>query len=331
MRPLLLKGHERPVTFVCYNKDGDLVFSCGKDGICTVWFSETGERLGTVKHRNAINCCDVDYTSTRLLTAAADNCVKLWNVKNGEEIATFPHNNLVRFVQFGEGCRTFVSVTDNVMGELATIYVWELPPEAFMDPPQSTLIQTTPALTIPLDSKIRITSVMFSVANRTIIAGDNKGVIRVFDPKTGELLGEYKEHTKRIVSMNMTADRTMLITCSGDRTAKLWDATTMKVLKTYETEKPVNCAAIAPLRNHILIGGGQDASLVTTTVAGAGQFEVTLFHKVYEEMIGTIKGHFGPINALSFHPDNTGFASGGEDGYVRVHKFDDDYDKLKDN
>lgn len=330
MRPLLLKGHSRPVTFVCYNKDGDLIFSCAKDGLCTVWYSESGERLGTVKHRNAINSCDIDDTSTRLLTAAADNFVKLWNVKTGEEITSFTHNNPVRYVQFGEGCRVFASVTDNVMGVAGTISVWELPPEAFMDPPQATLIRTTPVLDIPLDPSIRITSVMFTILNRTLIVSDDKGVLRVYDPRTGDLLSEHREHSKRIVSMNSTADRTMFITCSADRTAKLWDATAMKVLKTYRTEKPVNCAAIAPERNHILIGGGQDASLVTTTVAGAGQFEVTLFHKVYEEMIGTIKGHFGPINALSFHPDNVGYASGGEDGYVRVHKFDQDYFKLKD-
>lgn len=30
MRPIVLQAHERPITFVTYNFDGDLVFSCGK-------------------------------------------------------------------------------------------------------------------------------------------------------------------------------------------------------------------------------------------------------------------------------------------------------------
>ncbi len=36
-------------------------------------------------------------------------------------------------------------------------------------------------------------------------------------------------------------------------------------------------------------------------------------------------GHFGPVNALTFSPDGKGFASGGEDGYVRLHHFDQSY------
>jgi len=42
-------------------------------------------------------------------------------------------------------------------------------------------------------------------------------------------------------------------------------------------------------------------------------------------------GHFGPVNALTFSPDGKGFASGGEDGYVRLHHFDKSYYELDDD
>ncbi len=35
-----------------------------------------------------------------------------------------------------------------------------------------------------------------------------------------------------------------------------------------------------------------------------------------------MRGHFGPINAISFRPDGRAYATGGEDGYVRLHHFD---------
>ena len=46
-QPILLKGHERSITTVKYNSDGDLLFTASKDNKPTVWYAETGERLGT--------------------------------------------------------------------------------------------------------------------------------------------------------------------------------------------------------------------------------------------------------------------------------------------
>jgi translation initiation factor 3 subunit I len=42
---------------------------------------------------------------------------------------------------------------------------------------------------------------------------------------------------------------------------------------------------------------------VTTTTAKGNKFEARFFHLVFEEEVGRVKGHFGPINTVSFHPD----------------------------
>jgi translation initiation factor 3 subunit I len=46
-QPILLKGHERSITTVKFNADGDLIFTAAKDNKPTVWYSDSGERLGT--------------------------------------------------------------------------------------------------------------------------------------------------------------------------------------------------------------------------------------------------------------------------------------------
>ena len=46
---------------------------------------------------------------------------------------------------------------------------------------------------------------------------------------------------------------------------------------------------------------------------------------IYEEEFGRVKGHFGPVNTLAFHPDGRSFVSGSEDGYIRLHHFDSEY------
>ncbi|VDQ07109.1 unnamed protein product [Trichobilharzia regenti] len=99
----------------------------------------------------------------------------------------------------------------------------------------------------------------------------------------------------------------------------------MDCIRTYTTERPINSAAISPTRDHVLLGGGQEAHEVTTTAVGQGKFDVRFYHLIYQEEFGRVKGHFGPVNSVAFLPDGSGFATGGEEGYVRLHTFDNDY------
>jgi len=84
---------------------------------------------------------------------------------------------------------------------------------------------------------------------------------------------------------------------------------------------------------------------VTQTSVQTGKFEARFFHLIFEEEFARVKGHFGPINTIAIHPDgkrfvkyffsylfniyiylfNCSYASGGEDGLVRIHYFDNDY------
>lgn len=64
-----MKGHERPLTFLKYNRDGDLLFSCAKDHTPTVWYADNGERLGTYRgHNGAVWCCDVSRNDLPLFS-----------------------------------------------------------------------------------------------------------------------------------------------------------------------------------------------------------------------------------------------------------------------
>lgn len=47
MKPIMLKGHERAITCVIYNREGDLVFTSSKDHHPNLWLATTGERIGS--------------------------------------------------------------------------------------------------------------------------------------------------------------------------------------------------------------------------------------------------------------------------------------------
>ena len=51
----MLHGHERSITQIKYNREGDLLFSSAKDAQPNVWHTINGERLGTFKgHTGAV-------------------------------------------------------------------------------------------------------------------------------------------------------------------------------------------------------------------------------------------------------------------------------------
>eukprot|EP01085_Mycamoeba_gemmipara_P002113 Mycagemm_TRINITY_DN10032_c0_g1::TRINITY_DN10032_c0_g1_i1::g.2113::m.2113 type:complete len:165 gc:universal TRINITY_DN10032_c0_g1_i1:689-195(-) len=136
------------------------------------------------------------------------------------------------------------------------------------------------------------------------------------------------EHKKGVNSIAFSQDMGYFITASDDTTAKILDTRTLKVMKIYEAEKAVNAAAISPLMPHIILGGGQDAAEVTTTHSRTGNFQTRFYNLITQTEMASVKGHFGPIHTLSFSPDGKSFASGSEDGYVRIHHFDPSYYSL---
>ncbi|KAF5445308.1 hypothetical protein F2P56_034368 [Juglans regia] len=325
MRPILMKGHERPLTFLKYNLDGDILFSCAKDHTPTVWFADNGERLGTYRgHNGAVWCCDVSRDSMRLITGSADQSVKLWNVQTGEQLYSFNFGSPARAVDFAVGDKLAVITTDPFMDSPSAIHVKQISRDPSDQMGESVLTIKGP--------QGRINRAVWGPLNKTIISAGEDAVVRIWDSETGKLLKESDKesgHKKTITSLSRSADGSHFLTGSLDKSAKLWDIRTLTLIKTYVTERPVNAVAMSPLLNHVVLGGGQDASHVTTTDHRAGKFEAKFFDKILQEEIGGVKGHFGPINALAFNPDGKSFSSGGEDGYVRLHHFDSDYFNIK--
>ena len=171
--------------------------------------------------------------------------------------------------------------------------------------------------------------------NENIITGHDDGTISLFDARTCELVKSIKVFSGNITDIQFGVTDEYFIASSKDQTAIIFKTEDLSVYKRFETERPVNAAAISPIRPHvilfnqIILGGGQDAMAVTTTSTREGKFETRFYHLAFGDEIGRVKGHFGPINTLAFHPKGIGYASGGEDGYIRLHHFDDSYFRFK--
>jgi len=222
----------------------------------------------------------------------------------------------VRSVDFSLGDRQFISVTDQVLGYLPTVSVWDV---------NQGSRDSRPILEIIGKHEAKIMQAVWGPLNRTILTANEDGRIAIYDVRNGEQLKLIDDHTKAVMQLTFFKNDSMFISASKDGYSRLYDSSTYQPMKTFFTGRPINSVSISPIKDEVILGGGQPAESVTNSRADKSQFNTRFFHLIHQEEIGSIAGHFGPINVLSFSPDGEGFASGGEDGYVRLHHFDKSY------
>lgn len=329
MRPIKLMGHERSLTQVKFNREGDILFSVAKDSSASIWYASNGERLGTLEgHKGTIWSIDVDSRTNLCATGSADLSIKLWKVETGECVYSWEAASPVRRVAFSPDNLKLLAINDKVMGSKGAISIYKINHE------NPTEQSETPILVIETrEDATKVTVAGWSAEGKYIIAGHEDGYVSKYDGETGAFIETVKAHgihnEEKVVSITdiqfANEDKLYFITASKDKNATLIDVDTFKILKVYPADAPMNTAAITPKKNFVILGGGQEARNVTTTSESQGKFEARFYHKIFMDEIGRVKGHFGPLNTVAVHPDGIGYVSGGEDGFIRVHYYDKSY------
>jgi translation initiation factor 3 subunit I len=220
-----------------------------------------------------------------LMTGAADNTMRLWDVSTGKCLKTWEFITAVKRVAWNEDDSLVLSITEQRSGQPSIIRVFAINREDGADQPNE------PISTITLSGP-KATVALWAPLSETIITGHDNGKVAKYDAKTGEELKAVNEsHRAEITDIQLSQDGTYFITSSKDKTARLFDIETLEEMKVFSTETPLNSACIAPLRPYVFLGGGQDAMRVTTTSNRQGKFEARFLHKIFEEEVGRVRGH----------------------------------------
>lgn len=123
---------------------------------------------------------DVDPTTTLLASGAADNTVRLWDVRSGKCLKVWEFDTAVKRVEFSEDGQQLLAVTEMRMGFLGTIVVLDIKLDVEAEQSDEKVLTITCE-----DSKATVAG--WSYMSKYIIAGHEDGSVSQYDAKVWSL------------------------------------------------------------------------------------------------------------------------------------------------
>ena len=354
MKPVVFAGHSRPIKDIQFNFEDDLLFTASNDRYVTLWSTETNERIGTYYHDAAINCMTVTPDSKYLVTGDNSGYIYIWDVNTGKALNVIesgypsPTSSLDLGVSDRQICVSFNCRSKSDRSKVLIFDIEEalkLKTEVNPETKQPmSLLKSIPLLnSFESNTDHKIVISRFLNSNKNVLCAFDNGLVEV-RKVGGEILNSKKLHSNLIKDLNLSFREELALTSSKDGQSILFDPETLDILNVFKPDNPVrniNAGKISPLFNpdlpeknqlrHCFIGGGQDSKDVTFTKSTEGGFEILIYDMITGEEVGSISGHFSPINALAISNSGKIIVSGGEEATVRLHTLSEDYYQLKNN
>jgi RNA polymerase sigma factor (sigma-70 family) len=141
-------------------------------------------------------------------------------------------------------------------------------------------------------------------------------VLTLWDVASRKVKTTFSGHTGGISSLAFSADGTMIVSGSYDKTVKLWQAASGKELATLNAPEEIHSVAISPEGRFIVAATGDESGRIQHFPPKPG---FVLVWNVDTRMeLAALPAHEGSVRAVAFSPDGKIFASAGRDGLVKV-------------
>ena len=339
MKPLVLKGHSKPIKDLQFNRDNDLLFSASTDRLITLWSSEYGERIGTYLHDAAVYTMSIDDSTKYLVSGDSTGCVYLWEASTGTLInkLLMPNVPSIRSVNFNyQNDLISIAYGGRTLKSESIIDIYKF--EDLLKKQKN----TKPLKSILIPNNDKIAKTRWCDLGKVIIAASETGKLYKYDYQSSNLLLQKKIHANIIMDLDISPKEELIMTAAKDGKAKVLDPDNFNVMSELFPQNPVrniNACRFSPLiseedekkvKYHAFIAGGQESRDVTTTTSKKGGFETLIYDCMFGCELGAILGHFGPVNALAVSSDAELLASGSEESSIRVHRINnEEYNNLE--
>ncbi|CAI5504865.1 unnamed protein product [Closterium sp. Naga37s-1] len=299
--PLVCHGHSRPIVEIAYSPitdDGFFLISASKDGKPMIRNGETGDWIGTFEgHKGAVWGACLDRPALLAATASADFTARIWDALTGDEKHKLEHKHIVRTVDFSKDSRQLLTG-----GAEKVVRVFDLArPDA------------GPTLSLEgMAGPVRCARWHNDDRWILVTCNDVAGV-KVFDARSKDVVGVMATDGA-CLSMDISpaatggggAGGSAFITTADGSTVKIFDARSLQEVKSHRLPHQAESASYIPSTNRF-VAGGED-------------LWVRVFDYETGQQLECHKGHHGPVHCIRFAPDALSYASGSEDGTIRIWK-----------
>lgn len=287
--PIICPGHTRPVPDLHYSNmtaDGFFLISSCLDGKPMIRQGVSGDWIGTFEgHKGAVWVTRINATAELALTGSGDFSGALWDAVTGDMKYSLPHSHIVRAAAFSKDSSCFYT---GGMEKKLRIFDIEKP-----DSP--TILKA--------EHKIHYLEASEDI-NVIFSSSSEDGSVSVWDKRSGQVSRKMKAGSMSVSSIQVCMDGGVLSVAS-DKRVHFFDCKSFKELKTHAMTMEVDCVSYHP-RAKVFVTGSDS------------ELNARVFSYETGKELAINKGHHGPVRCVAFSPLGDAYATGSEDGTIRI-------------
>ncbi len=305
--PIVCPGHTRPLAELQYvsiaNDPTVFLLSACHDKMPMIRNGNSGDWIGTWQgHKGAVWSCQMDPTGNLAATASGDYSARVWDAITGQSLVELPHNHIVKTCVFSPNSQLLATG-----GKEATLRIYNL--QKLLGGKKAST-DVTPSLELKQESPITKLSWM---TDDLLLCACANGKIYLWKTSTKELVKTLEASSEGAEIRDMevraiTGGKLILSVAAGTKVC-FFDLSSQEMLCEYKM--PIHFRDEGGVTLH------PDG---TKFVAGGSDLWVRVFDFQSGTELECHKGHHGPIRCVRFSPDGETYASGSEDGTIRLWK-----------
>ncbi|KAI9845065.1 MAG: hypothetical protein M1837_005069 [Sclerophora amabilis] len=280
---------------------------------------ETGTFIG---HKGAVWQARLSSDATLAVTGSADFTAKVWDTHTGENLHTLQHPHIVRAVAFPSQPRPAVLATGGYEKKLRIFDLSRASPTAPANGDGTNGAvngshgnDDPPAPSYEIGPGVHggtIKSIVWGADPNILVTASDDKKIRWWDLRSQSAIEEFEvEGLVGSCELNTlsTGNGNGVFSVAAGKSVYFFDGLhSRQLLKTVKTPYEVASVALHAESNRFVTGGN-----------------VETWVRVYDydegKELDVHKGHHGPIWSVSFSPDGKLYATGSEDGTIKLWKF----------